>query len=93
MLVADIRRTVAAHYGLTDAEMLAPCRQRRVARPRQVAMYLATELTSKPSALIGRVFQRDGSTVRYARRFVSRARLRDTRMAADIFAILGRLPA
>ena len=93
MLVADIRRTVAAHYGLTDADMVGQCRERRVARPRQVAMYLARELTCQSFPIIGRSFHRDHTTVIHGCGTIADLRRYDSRMAADIFAILGRLPA
>ena len=91
MLVADIRRTVAAHYGLTDAAMLNGCKRRHYARPRQVAMWLARNLTDKSLRQIGAAMGgRHHSTVLDGIRQIDAMR---PSIAPDIFAILGRLPA
>jgi Bacterial dnaA protein helix-turn-helix len=76
-MIADIRRAVAAHYGLTDADMVSHDRHRRLARPRQVAMYLARELTGKSYGDIARVFKRDHSTVIHAVKRCDDASLQD----------------
>lgn len=91
--IVDIRRAVAAHYGLTDADMVSHDRHRRLARPRQVAMYLARELTGRSYPELGRMFNRDHSTVVHARDCIAHRRTRNPRLGSDIFAILGMLPA
>ena len=63
MLIADIRRAVARHYGMTPAELMTDSRERRYARPRQVAMYLAWERQRWSLAQIARRFDRDRKTV------------------------------
>lgn len=90
MLVADIRKAVADHYGMTVAELLTVSHCRRFARPRQVGMYLARQLTDKTEPQIARVFQRDRKTVHFGIKQVEKFR---EQIAPDIFAILGRLPA
>lgn len=68
--IAEIQRAVAAHYGLSRAELLGRDHARRVAHPRQVAMYLARDLTAASYPLIGRLFRRDHTTVLHAERAV-----------------------
>jgi hypothetical protein len=64
--LADIQRAVATSYGIGYAEMFGQSRNRAVARPRQVAMYLARELTSLTTTRIGNHFGRDHTTVMHA---------------------------
>lgn len=65
--IARIQRIVAAHYGIPPMEMVSARRSLRVARPRQVAMYLAKRTTPKSLPEIGRRFgNRDHTTVIHA---------------------------
>jgi len=65
--VEDILEEVAKFYKLNLQELRSKCRDRRLARPRQVAMYLARELTARSLADIGRrVGGRDHTTVIHA---------------------------
>jgi chromosomal replication initiator protein len=66
-----IQDAVCAASGLTREQLLAPSRSPRVARPRQLAMYLTRELTSLSLAEIARAFDRDHTTVMHAIRAVS----------------------
>jgi len=62
-----IQQAVCSHFGLTRAEILSPTRERRVARPRQIGMYLTRRLTSRSLPEIGRAYGgRDHSTVHHA---------------------------
>ena len=63
--VEAIKKLVCDRYNVRPAEMDSPRRARAVARPRQVAMYLAKQLTSLSLPDIGRKFGRDHSTVLY----------------------------
>ena len=58
--IDEIQRKTADYYGLKLADLLSPRRAREVARPRQVAMYLAKKLTP-------RSLPRDRATFRWAR--------------------------
>jgi chromosomal replication initiator protein len=69
--VAAIQESVAAVLGITRDELLSPRRTPRIARARQLAMYLAREMTSLSLAQIAREFDRDHSTVLHAIRSVS----------------------
>ncbi len=64
---ADIQTAVAAHFELATGELLSSTRVARVAWPRQLAMYLARELTGSSLPAIGRDFGgRDHTTVLHA---------------------------
>jgi chromosomal replication initiator protein len=75
--IAEIQAAVGAHFGLSQGELLSTKRSARIAWPRQVAMYLARELTGESLPAIGRHFGgRDHTTVLHACRRAS-ARLAD----------------
>lgn len=61
--VKAIRLAVAAHYGITLAELDSSARGDRLLIPRQVAIYLADRLTTASLPLIGELFHRDHSTI------------------------------
>jgi len=70
--IGQIQATVASHFGITPAELISASRSSRVAWPRQLAMYLARELTSESLPAIGRLFGgRDHTTVMHACRRTS----------------------
>ena len=65
--LAEIQAAACQHFGLSPEELLSPSRAARVAWPRQVAMYLARELTDESLPAIGRHFgRRDHTTVMHA---------------------------
>ncbi len=65
--VDTIQRKVASYYSIKPEDMSSSLRARRVARPRQVAMYLCKRLTSRSLPEIGRQFGgRDHTTVMHA---------------------------
>jgi chromosomal replication initiator protein len=65
--VAEIQAAVGAHFDLSPEELLSSTRTTRIAWPRQVAMYLARELTAESLPSIGRHFGgRDHTTVLHA---------------------------
>jgi chromosomal replication initiator protein len=83
--IDEIQKVCAAHYRIDAAEMRSHRRARAVARPRQVAMYLAKKLTPRSLPEIGRVFGgRDHSTVIHAVRTIEAMRLDNPEMDADI---------
>lgn len=90
--VAHIQRVVAHYFGIPLREMTSARRSREVARPRQVAMYLARELTPFSLPMIGKLFgNRDHTTVIYAIRTIGELDEEDPRMSADINALLAEL--
>ena len=81
----EIQARVAEHYGLSMTELLGPKRARAVARPRQVAMYLAKALTERSLPEIGRSFGgRDHTTVIHGVRRIEALRETDERIARDV---------
>ena len=65
--VEFIQNLVATHFNLNLQEMLSPRRSRALARPRQIAMYLAKQHTTNSLPDIGRKFSnRDHTTVIHA---------------------------
>lgn len=63
ILVADIKRAVAQHYGISVDDLAGERRTRAFAHPRQEAMCLARRLTDQSTVSIGHRFGRDHSTV------------------------------
>jgi chromosomal replication initiator protein len=70
--IAEIQASACAQFGISSEELLSPARTARIAWPRQVAMYLARELTGESLPAIGRYFGgRDHTTVLHACRRAS----------------------
>ena len=83
--VDEIQQLVAAHYNIKLAEMSSPRRARSVARPRQVAMYLAKQLTTLSLPQIGKRFgNRDHTTVMHAVRKIEELKVSDLSIAEDV---------
>ena len=83
--IEEIQRKVAEHWNIRLSDMASPRRARSVARPRQVAMYLAKQLTSRSLPEIGRKFgNRDHTTVMHAVARVSELIARDGGFAEDV---------
>ena len=92
--VADIKRRVAAHYGLPLIEMESARRARPIARPRQVAMYLSCRLTARSLPEIGRAFGgRDHTTVMHARRTIENLMAWDAEFQAEVEGLGASVPA
>jgi hypothetical protein len=80
-----VARTVAGFYGLTLNNLQSGCKLSRFAHARQVAMYLACEMTRKSYPAIGRVLGgRDHSTIRYGHLKIQRLIQTDERLADEI---------
>jgi chromosomal replication initiator protein len=83
--IEEIQRRVAEHYKIRLVDMQSARRARAVARPRQVAMYLAKQLTPRSLPEIGRKFGgRDHTTVMYAIRKIEELRAIDALLSEDI---------
>ena len=83
--IEDIQKRVAEHYNIRISEMHSARRARAVARPRQVAMYLAKQLTSRSLPEIGRKFGgRDHTTVMHAVKRIDELRQNDNILSEDI---------
>ncbi len=80
----NIQKTVADYYKIRSSDLLSGRRTRTIARPRQVAMALAKELTNHSLPEIGDAFGgKDHTTVLYATRKIAELREADTRMEED----------
>ena len=83
--IDEIQRRVAEHFNVRFAEMTSSRRARIVARPRQVAMYLSKQLTSRSLPEIGRKFGgRDHTTVMHAVRRIEELKDTDPVLAEDV---------
>ncbi|PIZ29778.1 MAG: chromosomal replication initiator protein DnaA [Alphaproteobacteria bacterium CG_4_10_14_0_8_um_filter_53_9] len=81
----DIQKQVAEYFKIRVADLHAPRRDRAVARPRQVAMYLCKQLTSRSYPDIGRAFGgRDHTTVMHACQQIVNLLERDARLVEDV---------
>ncbi len=84
----SIQKTVAEYYKIKVSDMHSKKRTRIVARPRQVAMWLAKELTPASLPAIGEAFGgRDHTTVLHACRTISDLRLKDTMINHDLLVL------
>jgi len=85
LTIDEIQRRVAEHFNIKLAEMTSSRRARAVARPRQVAMYLAKQLTSRSLPEIGRKFGgRDHTTVIHAVKKIEELIETDSALAEDV---------
>ncbi len=83
--IEEIQKSVAAHFNIRTSDMHSARRARSVARPRQVAMYLSKQLTTRSLPEIGRKFGgRDHTTVMHAVRKVEELRESDNSFAEDV---------
>lgn len=90
--VENIQKTVADFYNLKVAEMYSKKRSRLIARPRQVAMALARELTQLSLPEIGEAFGgRDHTTVLHAHRKIGELRVTEPGIARDYTILLQML--
>ncbi|HEX7759707.1 MAG TPA: chromosomal replication initiator protein DnaA [Caulobacteraceae bacterium] len=90
--VDDIQKAASEHFGLKQADLISERRTRSVARPRQAAMWLAKQLTTRSLPDIGRRFGgRDHTTVLHAVRRIEELRAADPQLARDLETLMRRL--
>ncbi len=90
--VENIQKTVAEYYKIRIADLLSKRRSRSIARPRQVAMALAKELTNHSLPEIGDAFGgRDHTTVLHACRRIKELRESERRIGEDYMNLLRTL--
>ena len=83
--IEEIQRKVAEHYNIRLSDMIGPKRLRAVARPRQVAMYLSKQLTSRSLPEIGRRFGgRDHTTIMHGVKKIEELMSTDSHLADDL---------
>lgn len=83
--IDDIQRSVARYFSLSMSDLVSARRAREVARPRQIAMYLCKQLTTRSLPEIGRKFGgRDHTTVIHAVRKIEELRSGDHAIDGDV---------
>jgi len=83
--VEEIQRKVSEHYNIRLSELIGPKRVRTFARPRQVAMYLSKQMTTRSLPEIGRRFGgRDHTTVMHGVRKIEELMQQDSQIADDL---------
>ena len=86
--VENIQKTVADFYNIKVADMYSKKRPANIARPRQIAMYIAKELTQKSLPEIGELFGgRDHTTVLHAVRKIADERSRDSQLNHELHVL------
>ena len=87
--VENIQKTVADYFKIKVSDLFSRKRTRQIARPRQVAMWLAKNLTSLSYPSIGESFGgRDHTTVLHAVRTIEMLRTRDNELNHDVHVLL-----
>ena len=81
--IDNIKRQVSTYYNIRVTDLSSPRRTRSLARPRQIAMALAKELTQHSLPEIGHAFGKDHTTVLHACRKVAELRKEDARVRED----------
>jgi chromosomal replication initiator protein len=92
--IEEIQKAVVEHYSIRMTDMTSARRSRAVARPRQMAMYLAKHLTPRSLPEIGKKFGgRDHTTVMHAVRQIEKLTAEDRVLADDLDALRRKLQA
>jgi chromosomal replication initiator protein len=90
--IDDIQKATSEHFGLRQADLISERRNRSVARPRQAAMWLAKQLTTRSLPDIGRRFGgRDHTTVLHAVRRIEALKVDDAQLSRDLEALTRKL--
>lgn len=90
--IDEIQKAVSAHFDLKPVDLLSARRAVAVARPRQIAMYLAKRLTTRSLPEIGRKFgNRDHSTVIHAVKRIEDLRAKDAEIDGAVKALMRAL--
>ena len=88
LTIEEIQRKVAEHYNIRLSDMIGPKRLRNIARPRQVAMYLAKQLTPRSLPEIGRRFGgRDHTTIIHGVRKIEELMATDSQLSDDLLLL------
>ncbi len=90
--IEDIQKKVTQHFNIKMADMQSARRSRVIARPRQIAMFLAKRLTSRSLPEIGRKFGgRDHTTVIHAVKRIEQLCKQDNSVAEDVELLMRML--
>jgi len=90
--IDEIQKAAAEHYGMKQADLISERRNRSIARPRQAAMWLAKQLTTRSLPDIGRRFGgRDHTTVLHAVRRIEALKADDAQLTRDLETLARKL--
>lgn len=89
--ITDIQKVTSEFYGLTAADLKSKRRERRIARPRQLAMYLAKKLTTLSLPDIALHFGRDHTTIMHAIKQIDFLLQSDNQLGKDAQILIKRL--
>ena len=89
--VSEIQQMTANYYGLKVTDIMSVRRERKIARPRQLAMYLAKTMTPLSLPEIGSQFGRDHTTIIHAVKTIENLLMRDSQLDHDRENIITRL--
>lgn len=89
--VPDIQKMTADYYGLKIADLKSVRRERRIARPRQLAMYLSKQMTTLSLPDIAAHFGRDHTTIIHAVKLIESLIQNDHQLGKDMQNIIARL--
>jgi len=89
---AQVRQVVAAHFGLTRAEVAGGSREARYVRPRQIAMYICVRFAGLSQVQAGALFGRDRTTVAHAVECIASRIAADPAFAKEIDALVAACP-
>ena len=90
--IKNIQKTVSDYFKISVLEMLSQRRSRYLVRPRQVAMYLSKNLTSKSLPDIGREFSdRDHTTVIHSVKTIEKLKIKDENISKAIEKIKNKI--
>ena len=83
--VEEIQRRVSEHFNIRLSDLIGPRRVRTFARPRQVAMYLCKQMTTRSLPEIGRRFGgRDHTTIMHGVKKIEELMQKDSQIADDL---------
>ena len=85
--VSEIQKAVCDYFTLRMADLKSTRRDRSIARPRQIAMYLAKVLTTQSLPDIGHAFDRDHTTIMHAIRTIDDLIKKDSTLAEDVLRL------
>lgn len=80
----EVIETVCKFYHITKNQLFAKDRRKEIAQARQISMYLISEFIDMPYAAIGKIFNKDHSTVIYAKNKIKQDISRDRKFAIEI---------
>ena len=90
--IDEIQKATAEHYNMKQVDLISERRNRAIARPRQAAMWLAKQLTTRSLPDIGRRFGgRDHTTVLHAVRRIEELKAADAQLARDLEVLTRKL--